>query len=80
MKAETLKKEIYKAIEVTKDNDILNAVYTILKKTAHAPEIQGLTVEQKKDLKNRLAAHKAGNLKYYTLQDVKKLVKSSLSK
>ena len=34
MKTSTLKKEIYQAIDNTKDNEILEAVYTILKRTA----------------------------------------------
>ena len=76
MKTSTLKKEIYHAIDNTKDNEILEAVYTILKRTVVEAEdiMEELTAERKKDLDKRLADHKAGKLKYYTIDEVRKSV------
>jgi predicted GIY-YIG superfamily endonuclease len=82
MKTATLKKEIYQAIEITKHNEILEAVHTILMRTAiiKDEEISDLTKEQKKDLDKRLAAHKAGKLKYYTIDEVRKAVLKGIKK
>lgn len=80
MKTATLKKEIYQAIDNTKDNEILEAVYTILKRTIIEEEPTELTAEQKKDLDKRLADHKAGKLKYYTIDEVRKAVVKAVKK
>ena len=81
MKISTLKKEIYQAIDNTKDNEILEAVYTILKRTVvEEEETTELTAEQKKDLDKRLADHKAGKLKYYTIDEVRKAVFKAIKK
>lgn len=75
MKSERLKKELHHAIDVVNDNDILYAVYTILKKNTDE-----LSDEQKKELDKRLDQHKKGKVKYYTLAEVKKSVKKALKK
>ena len=81
MKTSTLKKEIYQAIDNTKDNEILEAVYTILKRTVvDEEEATELTTAQKKELDKRLADHKAGKLKYYTIDEVKKAVFKAIKK
>jgi putative addiction module component (TIGR02574 family) len=81
MKTSTLKKEIYQAIDNTKDNEILEAVYTILKRTiVEEEEATELTAAQKKDLDKRLADHKAGKLKYYTIDEVRKSVFKAIKK
>lgn len=81
MKTSTLKKEIYQAIDNTKDNEILEAVYTILKRTVvDEEEASELTTAQKKELDKRLADHKAGKLKYYTIDEVKKAVFKAIKK
>ena len=81
MKTSTLKKEIYHAIDHTKDNEILEAVYTILRRTVlEEEESTELTVAQKKDLDKRLVDHKAGKLKYYTLDEVRKAVFKAIKK
>lgn len=81
MKTSTLKKEIHQAIDDTKDNEILSAVYTILKKASIDDEsFAPLTTTQKKDLDKRLADHKAGKLKYYTIDEVRASVLSALKK
>jgi putative addiction module component (TIGR02574 family) len=81
MKTSILKKEIHQAIDDTKDNEILSAVYTILKKASSTEEeLVPLTSAQKKDLDKRLADHKAGKLKYYTIEQVRSSVLSALKK
>jgi putative addiction module component (TIGR02574 family) len=81
MKTSALKKEIYQAIDNIKDNEILEAVYTILKRTVvYEEEATELTTAQKKELDKRLADHKAGKLKYYTIDEVKKAVFKAVKK
>jgi putative addiction module component (TIGR02574 family) len=81
MKTSTLKKEIYQAIDNTKDNEILEAVYTILKRTIiEENEVEELSAVQKKELDKRLADHKFGKLKYYTIDEVRKSVFKAIKK
>ena len=80
MKTAALKKEIYHAIDHTKDNEILEAVYTILKRTVIEEGATELSATQKKDLDKRLAEHKAGKLKYYTIDEVRKSVLKAIKK
>jgi putative addiction module component (TIGR02574 family) len=70
MKSSKLKKEIHEAVDIVNDSEILHAVYTILKKSA-SDDID-LTESQKKELDKRLSDHKAGTLRYYTIDEVKK--------
>jgi putative addiction module component (TIGR02574 family) len=79
MTTTTLKTGIRKAVENVNDSDILKAVYTILQKNAEE-EAYILTTEQKRELDKRLAEHKAGKLKYYTLSQVKKATLKALGK
>jgi putative addiction module component (TIGR02574 family) len=76
----TLKKRIQQALDNTKDDELLQAVYTILKRTVIEQEITSLTATQKKELDQRLAEHKSGKLKYYTLEEVKKTTLKALKK
>ena len=80
MKATILRKEIHQAVDNTKDNEILEAVYTILKKASEEDHGHELTPAQKRDLDKRLADHKAGKLKYYTIEQVKKAVSKAIKK
>ena len=81
MKTAPLKKEIYHAIDNTKDTEILEAVYTILRRTmVEEEEPTELTATQKKELDKRLADHKAGKLKYYTIDEVRKAVFKAIKK
>jgi protein-arginine kinase len=82
MRTATLKKEIYHAIEGTSDNTILEVVHTILKRTLVEENEagDGLSKEQKKELDKRLAKHKAGTLKYYTIDEVRKAVLKGIKK
>ena len=49
-------------------------MYTILKRTIIGKEVIELIASQKKELDKRLADHKAGKLKYYTIDEVRKAV------
>lgn len=80
MRTSTLKKEIYQAVDHTKDNEILEVVYTILKRTTtkEPNDASTLTVAQKKELDKRMADHNAGKLKYYTIDEVRKAVSKAI--
>ena len=80
MTTTALKKEIYNAIDNTKDNEILEAVYTILKRTVIEDEPIDLSASQKKELDKRLTDHKSGRLKYFTIDEVKKAVSKAVKK
>ena len=75
----TLKKGIHKAVDNVNDSEILKAVYTILKKNTEEESYE-LTAAQKRELDKRLTAHKAGKLKYYTFEEVKKAAFKALAK
>ena len=70
----TLKKEIHQAIDSIEDNEILKVVHVILKRSAEEDSDSMLTDVQKAELDKTLADHKAGKLKYYTLEQSKKLI------
>ena len=53
-------------------------MYSKLKKASE--EEHELTAAQKRDLDKRLADHKAGKLKYYTIDQVKKAVSNAIKK
>lgn len=61
----------------TEDKRILKAIESILN-----PEEESfqLTPAQKKDLDKRLADHKAGKLKYFTMDEVRKAVIKAIKK
>ena len=79
MTTTTLKKGIHKAVDHVNDSEILQAVYTILKKNTEEESYE-LTPAQKRELDKRLAAHRAGKLKYYTFDQVKKEAHKALGK
>lgn len=55
----------------TNDKEILKAVESILDPQEEYFE---LSASQKKELDTTLAEHKAGKLKYYTLEEAKKII------
>ena len=61
----------------TEDERILKAVQSILNPEE---ETADLTPAQKKELDKRLAEHKAGKLKYYTISEVRKAVLQAIKK
>jgi putative addiction module component (TIGR02574 family) len=69
--------QLAKKLLETEDKQILKAVNSILNPEE---ETIDLTPAQKKDLDKRLADHKAGKLKYYTISDVKKAVLQAIKK
>ena len=79
MTTTTLKKGIHQAVDHINDSEILQAVYTILKKTTEEESYE-LTAAQKRELDKRLTGHKAGKLKYYTFDQVKKAAYKALEK
>ncbi len=79
MTTSTLKKGIHKAVDDVNDSEILQAVYTILKKTTEEESYE-LTTAQKRELDKRLTNHKSGKLKYYTFNQVKKAAHKALGK
>ena len=79
MTTKALKREIYHAIDNTKDNEILEVVYTLLRRSIEEESTE-LTSKQKKELDKRLADHKAGKLKYYTIEEVRKAVSKAFKK
>ena len=79
MTTKALKREIYHAIDNTKDNEILEVVYTLLRRSIEEESTE-LTSKQKKELDKRLAEHKAGKLKYYTIEEVRKAVSKAFKK
>lgn len=80
MTQSTLKKRIHQVLDNIKDDEILQAVYTILKRTAIEQDATHLTAGQKKELDQRLADHRSGKLKYYTIEEVKKATLKALKK
>ena len=79
MTTNTLKKGIHKAVDHVNDSEILQAVYTILKRTTEEESYE-LTTAQKRELDKRLADHRARKLKYYTFNQVKKATHKALGK
>ena len=75
MGTKTLKRELHKTIDTITDNAVLEAVYTLLKQNTE--EEYNLTAAQKRELDQRLEAHKAGKLKYYTIDEVRKAVSNT---
>ncbi len=61
----------------TEDKRILKAVESILNPSEQTVD---LTSAEKKELDKRLADHKAGKLKYYTIDEVRKAVLQAIKK
>jgi hypothetical protein len=74
MTTTTLRKKVHQYIDDI-DNDLLEAVYNILKIYKHDDGEQSrLTKEQKSSLDKTLSEHKAGKLKYYTIEQAKAII------
>ena len=78
MKTKALKKELHVAIDSTTDNEILEAVYTILRK--NNGEEYELSEKEKKELDYLHKLHKAGKSKSYTMAEVRKYANAKLKK
>lgn len=72
-----LKKELHVAIDAIKDEDLLNAVYTILNKGTYDYE---LSEGYKKVLKERLKAHEEGHSYSIPWKRTIKKIKGTLDK
>lgn len=69
-----MKKKVYQYLDGA-DEHLLNIIYSLLKVYKEEEDKESLlTKEQKAELDKTLAAHKAGKLKYHTLEDAKRLV------
>ncbi|MGP8216031.1 MAG: hypothetical protein ACLQQ4_10740 [Bacteroidia bacterium] len=69
-----LRKKIYQYINDADDN-VLNVIYGMLKLYKEEDGMESmLTKEQKAELDKTLLEHKAGKLKYYTLDAAKRIV------
>ena len=74
MTTTTLRKKVHQYVDGI-DIDLLEAVYNILKICKHDDEEQSrLTKGQKSSLDKTLSEHKAGKLKYYTIEQAKAAV------
>ena len=69
--------ELAQKLLQTENKHILKTIDLLLNQE---DEIVELTAAQKKDLDKRLADHKAGKLKYYTLDEVRKSVFKAIKK
>lgn len=77
MTALALKKRIHKAIDLTSDESILEAVYTILNKTNSSFEISD---EDLKLIENRKKLYLKGELGAVSLKDIRKKASKHLKK
>ena len=70
----TLRKKVHQYVDNI-DNDLLEAVYNILKIYKHdVGEPSLLTKEQKAELDKTLIEHKTGKLKYYTIEQARTII------
>lgn len=79
MTATTLKKQIVKAIEHIDDENILQAIYTLISNNTPAQEYE-FTKEDQRILDERRKKYLSGNAKTYTVAEVRKKVMKNLSK
>lgn len=77
MRVSVLRKELHLAIDKIKDENLLEAVHTILNKGIYDYE---LTKEQKKELSKRLAKHKSDSAESQPFKKSLKSVRSKLGK
>ena len=76
MTTTTLRKKVHQYIDDI-DNDLLEAVYNILKIYKHDVGEQSLlTKGQKAELDKTLSEHKAGKLKYYSIEQARAIINS----
>ncbi len=79
MKTSALKKEIHQAIDDTKDNEILEAVHTILRKASkEEDEIVALSEKDVKELDRRWASYKSGKSKTSTVEEAKIVIRKKI--
>lgn len=75
MTASTLKNNIKKQINDVENETILRSIYAMLKEVLQNEDDGSLlTKEQKSELDKTLNEHKSGKLKYYTLEQTKKII------
>lgn len=77
MTALALKKQIHKAIDLTSDESILEAVYTILNKTNSSFEISATDL---KLIESRKKQYLKGELGTVSLKDIRKKASTHLKK
>jgi putative addiction module component (TIGR02574 family) len=76
MTVTALKKRIIRTLDKVNDTKTLQLVYDILEHSANPPQEYELTPAQKKELDRRMKLHKQGKMKYYTLAEIRKKVRS----
>ncbi len=74
-----LKKKLHQAIDDIQDNELLEAVYTILNARGYPSSFE-LSDEDMRVIEERSALYQAGKLKTETLKEFKKNMKKRLSK
>lgn len=79
MTQSALKKKLHKAIDDINDNELLEAVYTILNSRIQAVQHE-LNDEDLRILEERRASYEAGKAKTYSLKEFKKKMRRNLSK
>lgn len=81
MTSSVLKTTIKKQINEVQNETILRSIHALLKEALKDNDnVSILTKAQKNELDNTLADHKAGKLKYYTLNQAKQLLSNDLKK
>lgn len=79
MSQTALKKEIHKAIDNIDDDQLLEAIYTILNSRAYNSSFE-LTDEDIRVIEERRSAYKAGKTRMLSPSEVKKKILKKLSK
>ncbi len=74
-----LKKKLHKAIDDTDDNNLLEAIYTILDRTNNAYAFE-LSNEDVRIIEERSTLYEAGKLKTYTIKEARKKFRQSRPK
>ncbi len=75
----TLKKEIHKVIDNIEDNQVLEAVFTLLNVTRAQNDYE-LSENDIKIIEERRSNYKKGKTKTYTVSEVKKKILKNLGK
>lgn len=73
MTAATLRKKVHQYVD-DMDENVLDVVYRMLKLYKEEESASVMTKEQKIELDRTLTEHKAGKLKYYTLNEAKRVL------